>query len=448
MMLEKNLDSLHEELLPIKEQLMQYAGEGQHRIETGTEQIDGREILYAVQDGKLFQLDTMYDEEAFLDIWMSDMDATFNTKFTMFGFGNGMFVRKLLTATEDETSVYVYEPSVDIFLTSLRTYDLTDLLSCERVHIWIAGLPNTDRTFYDLLTRYIDYTDVKTSRHCIYPNYNILYPNEHQGYVEESQQAIDSVAANRSVMERFGWHFYENPFFNAPYFCYGRNISNLWSFFNGDIPAMIVSSGPSLSKNIEQIKDAKGKAFIIAADSAVKVLLQHDIIPDMFICVDPNKNEGHFSDPRTLDIPMLCTQNTAPAAMRNHRAPMFFQKDENPHCMAFLAQCGLDMIRMGTGGSVATVAMSFAEYLGIKTIILVGQDLAYTGNKTHAEGSLRADWKLDIDETKCYIEGQDGSPVLSSNEFKLYRDWFEREIAEHNDLTVINATEGLSLIHI
>lgn len=42
-----------------------------------------------------------------------------------------------------------------------------------------------------------------------------------------------------------------------------------------------------------------------------------------------------------------------------------------------------------TGGSVATDAFSLAEFLGFQKIILIGQDLAYTGEKLMSVDLLR-----------------------------------------------------------
>lgn len=44
---------------------------------------------------------------------------------------------------------------------------------------------------------------------------------------------------------------------------------------------------------------------------------------------------------------------------------------------------------VATGGSVATNAFSLLYKIGLKTIILVGQDLALTGNKSHADGTFQ-----------------------------------------------------------
>ena len=56
-----------------------------------------------------------------------------------------------------------------------------------------------------------------------------------------------------------------------------------------EMPAIIVSAGPSLNENIEELKKAKNKAFIIAVDTAMKPLLRNGIIPDMYAIIDGTK---------------------------------------------------------------------------------------------------------------------------------------------------------------
>ena len=51
-------------------------------------------------------------------------------------------------------------------------------------------------------------------------------------------------------------------------------------------------------------------------------------------------------------------------------------------------ESGLRWGDVATGGSVATNVFSLLYKIGLKTIILVGQDLALTGNKSHADGTI------------------------------------------------------------
>lgn len=448
MYFDKNIQAMPGKMNKLKNYLIKKNSEDSKAdIEFGVEEIDGRKVLFAVKEGKLYQLDTMYNQDAMLDLWYHGMNPKFNSKFLMFGLGNGMFVEKLIKETEKETTFYIYEPSVDGLLKVFHEFDLSELLVTDRLFIFLPEIYENETAFYNYLAELMVYTDVQGTRNCIYPNYKTLFPEAFEKYDAIVQELMDSLQANRQVLERFGESHYRNPFSNFSYFSFGKSIDSLWGFFSTDTPVIIVSSGPSLSKNVDEIKRAKGKAFILAADSAVNVLLNHGIVPDMFVCVDSKKNKGHFTNPLIKSIPMLGMLHTSIFAFRDHVAPCFFINDMNPHVGAFTISNHITLPMLSSGGSVANNAMSFAEMMGLKTFILVGQDLAYTGNKTHAEGSLRSTWNEDIDYSKCYVEGQDGEQILSSNEFKLYRDWIEREIIDREDIKVINATEGGAKIH-
>ena len=111
-----------------------------------------------------------------------------------------------------------------------------------------------------------------------------------------------------------------------------------------------------------------------------------------------------------------------------------------------------------SGGSVATSAFDLLLNLGCSPIILVGQDLAYTGREIHAGGTYHnAGWltmtsrflnldtinqnvvrKRKIKRVEAY--GGEGT-VVADYVFDLYRGWFEDSALKVN-LPVINATEG------
>ena len=71
------------------------------------------------------------------------------------------------------------------------------------------------------------------------------------------------------------------------------------------MPAIVVAAGPSLNKNIDELKRAKGKAFIIAVDTAIKPLLKKGIIPDMFAIVDGKKPIELVQNEEVKKIPLL-----------------------------------------------------------------------------------------------------------------------------------------------
>ena len=40
-----------------------------------------------------------------------------------------------------------------------------------------------------------------------------------------------------------------------------------------DVPAIIVAAGPSLNKNVQELKQAKGKALILVVDAALRAVV-------------------------------------------------------------------------------------------------------------------------------------------------------------------------------
>ena len=87
-------------------------------------------------------------------------------------------------------------------------------------------------------------------------------------------------------------------------------------------------------------------------------------------------------------IPMVTTLNANPEILNYHRGMKIFFDESYRFAEKIIMKSGLRWGEVDTGGSVATNAFSLLYKIGLKTIILVGQDLALTGNKTHADGTF------------------------------------------------------------
>jgi hypothetical protein len=83
--------------------------------------------------------------------------------------------------------------------------------------------------------------------------------------------------------------------------------------------------------------------------------------------------------------------------------------------------------------------------MGANPIILIGQDLAWTDGKDHADGyvSQYSREQLEARHAKGFeIEGYDGKPVRTERQLLYYKTWFEQRIALMPDRLIVNATEG------
>ena len=418
-------------------------------IQAGVEEIAGRSVLYGIREGKQYQLDSLYDSTYMVNTWYQKVTADtlrYRSRFFLFGLGNGMYAKKALAETSEDVLIFIYEPSKSIWKTVLEKIDISNILCSDRIILQVADYG--DLLLEEKLDRVIRYEEVKGYIISKYPNYSRLYPKEAKRYVELIQIYCNRRDAERFLLERHGVAYYCNTFQNLHFLRDARSLRSLWEKIPKGIPAIVVSSGPSLDKNIEELKKAVGKSFLIAADSALKALLAHDIIPDMFVSVDGLKNPAHFQDERIQNIPLACNLQSNLDMMQFHKGMKYYTKSLDFYLQDKLEQMGVELPVFGSGGSVAHECFELARILECNPIILVGQDLAYTNAQTHASHTVRGEWHIDVQNLDTLtLEGIDGAPVLSSYEFQLYLQWFEQQIEKNPQLRVIDATEGGARIH-
>ncbi|MFK2827254.1 DUF115 domain-containing protein, partial [Bacillus sp. B190/17] len=219
-----------------------------------------------------------------------------------------------------------------------------------------------------------------------------------------------------------------------------------------DKPAIIVSAGPSLNKNIKELKRIKDKAVIIAVDTIVSKLLIEDIIPDFVCSVERGKEtyEYFYKDKNihkdvTLVGPPLLDPRIFAEFQGDIMLPMRNGVAEYNWLQRLLGLENDSFIEMGS--SCAHVAFGLAMHLGASPIILAGQDLAY-GSKvgeSHAAGTIYDHEVQDEEALSLFqdyeIEGYYGDIVRTTYIWGFFKLWFEAQISNHQ-LFVINATEG------
>lgn len=451
-MYEKNLEALGKRSEEIREAVtLAETDPGQFRAcDVHAELFDTGErsvLIAAKENGPAYQLDSMYRSDLAPWVWGEQMQIdqqVYMPKYIFFGIGNGSLLRILLKYSDDTLRVLVFEPYLLFFKELLGLCDYSDLFLDERVEWIVEDIPNGIEEF---VYRFADFRDLNKLYYQPYPNYRNLFQKEQQDTRWAVQMFHNSVQATQEVLAKYGKQYFTNTLRNMADFVKTKSLVDFYEKVPKEIPFIMVASGPSLDKNVDELKGLKGKAFIMAADSALRVLLKHDIVPDMFVSVDAQKNQKHFEYPGVADIPIFTDASNNYQTLLKIHAQKYFMNDMNPHVNQFLTKKGILVPTFSSGGSVANDGYALAAAMGFKTIILVGQDLAYTDNKTHSQESVRGEWKMDANEfIHDEADGYYGGKVKTSHEFQLYQKWFEEEIPKYPDSHTINATEGGVLI--
>ncbi len=363
------------------------------------------------------------------------------------GLGNSTYLEELVEKTENKLIIIVYEPSFQIFLKFLENVSVQRWMEKHLIIFWVNGLKGMDnKVMRGLIQNILRYEMLTYSHRLILPNYDVLFAKEAVSFMQMIHEIVNNGLVQYATRMRFSSISMKNLLDNIKYLCNGYKTTQLVNVIPQDIPGIVVAAGPSLSKNIQELKRAKGKAFIIAVDTAIKPLLAKGIIPDMFAIVDGKKPLDLIHKDEAKNIPLVSDINANSEILNYHTGMKFFYNQGYAIVERILIKADRQFGGVDTGGSVATNAFSLLYKMGLMRIILVGQDLAFTDNKSHADGTFKT--KMEEEDTKGFImvEGNVEKEVPTTATLKFYLDWYDKYIAgikeNEENFRVINATEG------
>lgn len=453
--LKENLEALEEMLSGWKEHIETEEYQNRQEVKIYMEEsYYGEKISKIENEQGSYYLSGKYHPQAMAErIGRKLGKADYGTVVFVIGFSDGRVLRELLNTVSKDTIVLVYEPSIDIFLHTLKEYPLADILKEHTFALLVDGINGEELKI--VLNKAIKTENMSKVKPMIQGNYDKLFSIQVKKAVDILRKRVEHLRFHWNTCVEFTNETIKNSIKNFKYVYNHYSINALYETLPEEIPVIIVAAGPSLDKNIEFLSKAKGKACIIACDTALKPLLRRGIIPDFFVVVDPRKSLELFEHPQIPNIPMISGLNIPYQIMEQHKGKKVLYFDTllilellNEVFPKEKRNFENSIFGLATGGSVATSAFSAARFMGAKTIILIGQDLALSGEKEHAEGTFKKDRKHNLESKNLpRVEGIDGEMIPTLHNLKLYLEWFEEQIKNNEKIKVIDATEGGALIH-
>ena len=365
----------------------------------------------------------------------------------IFGISDGRAVREMLSHGDDSNFYVIYEPNMLYFLKILEQFDLSDIFLNENVCVTV----DSEELLQDAMEGVIDYNNNLLLENGILPNYDMIYPEECKNMIDNMLFYVQNSKMRRNTIFDFRKEFASHSISCMWDMLYQTDIYQMQERMKQEdlsgVPVIIVAAGPSLDKNIEELKKAKGKSLIITVDAALRAMHRAGIRPDLGMSVDARVPDRFFEGVDISSTPFLFAPISKELVVEQHKGRHIYEGYPNDIFKeAATKETGYEITTLKSGGSVSTVAYTLALSLGIKTIIFIGQDLAFTGGKSH-NGNLGMSEK----ENKEYldnrvivtVEGNDGTMLETDFQMDMYRKWIENAIKRNpSDIRVINATEG------
>lgn len=377
------------------------------------------------------------------------------------GCGLGYLPILLCRAQPKLQRLFILEPSLSVFRQALRVAEMRPLLEDSRVHFVVGSEPGAVykamlQGLMDLAANPLFYMETASI--------TAAFPEWAKAAGQEIQDALRLGKSGLATKFRDAPLTLHNLFQNLGAVTAAPGLNTLGKLLAG-VPAIIVAAGPSLKKNIQDLKHAGDHFLILATDTAFEPLRRAGITPHLVVTVDPTElNLKHFQTslygPETV---LLFDPEARPELPPRFAQRMTFLTDKHPF-FTWLNQRIGDKGLVHKGGMVSQAGIYAAHYWNCRPIILVGQDLALdpdTGathdphtalcrNARYLEGDAnKVDIPLGVEkagagisrETLYWVEGVDGRPVPTLHNLLVYLRMLEEDIRMMG-LDVIDATEG------
>ncbi len=265
-------------------------------------------------------------------------------------------------------------------------------------------------------------------------------------------KCVDNVMAQAVTLSYFGEIFHSNAINNFNQFAAAPGINVIKNKFS-NLPGVIVAAGPSLDYNISELYKHRKKFIIIAVDTVYGKLLDYGIIPHFTMTIDPqNKSYYHFKNSELRNFFVACPICSNRVVNHLKNKCLFFVSDY-PASIYFESVTSHKGQLSTSGGSVSTVALLFAEYIGLNPVILIGQDLSYPVMKTHCSETMYEKPKLTqltkfntseniffkTTETQIELKGIKSKSVITTKQLLEYFRWY-CDFAKTAKFRIINST--------
>lgn len=391
--------------------------------------------------GGTFFLHSLYDREREYRKITANIESMHAT-VVLFGCAGGDFLNWLIKSYPHIKHLIIVEPSVKVFRSFMEAWSLQDILGIFPKVSLIIGEKQAD--VGNWLKKAVLSGTMEEKIAVIIGLVNYYW--HYSLYEEEIRNALIEMLrftkVNRNTVNVFRDLWLVNIWHNLKYG--DADVADFQDSFRG-VPAIIVSAGPSLDKNIHLLKKARDKALIVAVGSAISILHKKQILPHFQVALDPDPlNEKLFAGTYEDGVPLIYSNHLYYNILAQYKGPAIHALlASNSDIEEYLSKkANLPQYSVESGFSVANIAANILAKWKCKPIVFVGQDLAYTENRMHALGA----WDNEFEERyikKMYLRKDiEGNDVYSDPAFDGMRQIFERTIAHNPDLEFLNATEG------
>ncbi|EPW1220267.1 6-hydroxymethylpterin diphosphokinase MptE-like protein [Campylobacter coli] len=363
----------------------------------------------------------------------------------IYGIGNALLIKNL---AKHYKHLFVFESEIELFILALSTIDLSEELKVYKIVLFDCVAKDLEiqiAMIFDQqsILEYLSLYEMFISSHYYLKYYETSILSLNELCIKSASVAIRNADITCFLPLLTHGQFLQNIPSMLESIPFQRILSQRKNKFDN---AIVVSAGPSLTKQLSLLKAYQDKAVIFCADGALSMLEKEGIVPDYVTNLDfTDLAMKFFQNKENLKQSIIALE------CATHPNIVHSLKAEN--CMIVLRNKALyqrfnlnDFGYIDTGTHVSHFSYTLALALGFKNIIMIGQDLAFDeeGN-SHSKGfdfGEKFSGEENIDKLKVTAYAGKGE-VLTHITWNDYRIKLEYLFACNDQKAKFyNATEG------
>ena len=384
----------------------------------------------------------------------------------LLGMGTGDYPRRLLQDLPPNSKLALVEPDALLFMTAFVQLDLTDLLADSRTHFFVGQTPEKS---VESIGAELEWPRFMNLSYRIMPTPLLkrCRPKFPQQFEARWRDALSREWMYRRSRESHSEEVVINTLANADPVRRYPGVSRLFQHFE-NTPAAIVAAGPSLNESLDDLAALQNNMMIACVNTAYPVLRKHGIEPNLVFVMDHQERnlssfEGDTPSPHTY---LVADPRVHPGIIEHFHPRVFMaswrttteplgqpapihavpvpRMSGNAVYLWLQEICGKKGDVYGPG-SVAVVGFHILARMGCRPLILIGQDLAFTGDRHYAAGTIFDDQGRPRDANVSHlVQSVEGKPIPTSETLHLYRQLLEHEIKRFG-VPVFNTGSGAAI---
>lgn len=334
------------------------------------------------------------------------------------GTGLGYLPYQVYLISEKSAKIHIFEP-ISKFVQYGKLYGVLDWIPEEKLSITVSN---------DLIG-FLKEIEKSGKGYFISQLVTDYYQKEQQAVLEE---LIQSDSTSRLFRKTSSINYCNNI----------KRVKNNIDCFNSGISenCIVVAAGPSLDSQMDYLRNMQGKKMIISVGTVFSKLMKAGIRPDAVAIMDPQERTLHQIDGlQDETVPMFIATTAYHGFAENYKGDKYLVHTKGEADICRLHSWPVEENSYFCGSTVMTLAVRCALILNAREIELVGVDLAYPGENSHAKDTM--DYEIVNKKNMILVEATNGGKVYSTPAFIKYIYELEDIIKENKKVKFINGSD-------